>query len=66
MRRSWLLVLPLLLGGALWAGAAPIGPGAEAPALEGDQWIQDGRDIDGPSADELAGKVVVIEFWAYW
>ncbi|REJ85833.1 MAG: TlpA family protein disulfide reductase [Planctomycetota bacterium] len=43
-------------------GSSPLGPGATPPELAAEGWLNG----DAPSESELAGKVVVVETWAYW
>ena len=40
----------------------PLGPGATAPPLTVPSWING----EGPTPEELAGKVVVVDVWAFW
>jgi hypothetical protein len=37
-------------------------PGTVVPPLNADGWING----PGPDADDLSGKVVVLDAWAYW
>ena len=39
-----------------------LGPGADAPELAAEGWIN-GKP---PSKEQLRGKVVVVDTWAYW
>ncbi|MGE0609680.1 MAG: peroxiredoxin family protein [Pirellulales bacterium] len=58
----------LLLAGGLLSqcgcgqSSTPLGPGALAPPLTAPGWLN-GK---APAEADLAGKVVVVELWAYW
>lgn len=41
---------------------APLAAGAMAPAIQAAGWING----PGPTAADLASKVVVVDCWAYW
>lgn len=53
---------------SLSTGRDPLGPeklvGKAAPALKVTQWLNTGGKA--LSLDKLKGKVVVIDFWAFW
>ena len=45
---------------------AGLKPGTKAPKLEGQLWLQKGKQVKALTAKATKGKVVVLEFFAYW
>ena len=62
---SSLLVLAALCAPA-YAEGISLPKGTKAPKIEGEAWIGGGKDAKAPSDKELSGKVLVLEFFAYW
>ena len=71
--RSWLMAMLLVgaasIGFALWlkqsmepAKSSSPRIGTPFPALEVEGWLNG----PGPTADELSGKVIVVDAWAHW
>jgi hypothetical protein len=40
--------------------------GVKAPKIAGALWIEKGDDSKAPTDKDLKGKVLVLEFFAYW
>ncbi len=60
MRSAWITV-PLLSAALLCAWAEPLAPGAAAPEIKAGGWLNG----EAPKADDLKGKILVVDFWAY-
>ncbi len=59
-RNAFLLVIIGMFVGCGTGG--PLGAGATPPVLLAEGWLNG----TAPSESELAGKVVVVDVWAYW
>lgn len=62
IRLGSLVVACAAVGCARLRSSSLIGPGSTAPPLEAVAWING----PPPDADSLAGKVVVVDVWAFW
>ena len=64
MRRPALLlvIVVMLVGCRVRESGGPLGVGSLAPALLAEGWLNG----EAPGEAELAGKVVVVDVWAYW
>ena len=61
----WLLIFFVILAGLFWFSRRPMGPiptGA-AKQLTAEKWFNTDSEV---SLAKLAGKVIVLEFWATW
>jgi len=66
MKSRWFLSMMLCLGLTTVTYAGPLGKGKKAPEIKGKAWVQAGKDAKAPSAKDLKGKVIVVEFFAFW
>ena len=57
-----LVVIVVFAGCRARQSGGPLGAGAAAPALLAEGWLNG----TAPSESELAGKVIVVDVWAYW
>lgn len=62
IRLGGLMLVCAAVGCARLRSSTLIGPGTTAPPLEAAAWING----PPPDAASLAGKVVVVDVWAYW
>ena len=63
----WLSVFALMAACATASGADELLTiGSDAPAIDVEHWVQDGKGKFKPVTEFAKGKVYVVEFWATW
>jgi hypothetical protein len=62
-RNAFLLVIiAMFVGCSAREASGPLGAGAMPPAILAEGWLNG----TAASESELAGKVIVVDVWAYW
>ena len=63
----WLSVFALMAACTTALGADELLTiGSDAPAIDVEHWVQDGKGKFKPVTEFAKGKVYVVEFWATW